>query len=77
MLNKLSAQKQVKIPTETKILLPKFANQINTIINNISMKVNQTKGEQKGLNIAQKIGLCLLVITIILYYVLSIQFLAS
>lgn len=41
------------------------------------MKINQTDNEFKRLNILKKIGLCLLLITIISYYVLSIQFLAS
>jgi len=41
------------------------------------MKSNETNNEPKGLNLVQKIGICLLVLTIILYYVLSIQFLAS
>jgi hypothetical protein len=41
------------------------------------MKVNQTNNHPKELNIFQKIGLCILAITVISYYVLSIQFLAS
>lgn len=44
---------------------------------NLIMKSNESNNEPKGLNLAQKIGICLLVLTIILYYVLSIQFLAS
>lgn len=39
--------------------------------------MNQYDNEPKKLNILQKIGLCLLVITIISYYVLSIEFLTS
>ncbi|TCN50227.1 hypothetical protein EV142_11714 [Flavobacterium circumlabens] len=41
------------------------------------MKPNDGNNEPKGLNVIQKIGICLLVLTIIVYYVLSIQFLAS
>ncbi|EJL60549.1 hypothetical protein PMI10_03768 [Flavobacterium sp. CF136] len=41
------------------------------------MKVNQTNGQPKQLNIFQKIGLCILAITVISYYILSIQFLTS
>jgi len=44
---------------------------------NLTMKFNESKNEAKGLSILQKIGICLLVMTIIVYYVLSIQFLAS
>lgn len=39
-----------------------------------NMKVNDP---QKELNIFQKIGLCLLAITVVSYYILSIQFLTS
>lgn len=46
-------------------------------MNNKSMKADQSNNEPKPLNILQKIGICLFVITIISYYVLSIQFLAS
>ncbi|GEM_PF-941878 len=41
------------------------------------MKFNENKTQPSGLNIMQKIGLCVLVVTIIAYYVLSIQFLTS
>jgi hypothetical protein len=41
------------------------------------MKFNDSNNQEKGMNIIQKIGLCVLVITIILYYVLSIQFLTA
>ncbi len=41
------------------------------------MKLNQSKDQQKGLNIMQKIGIGVLIITIVFYYVLSIQFLTS
>jgi hypothetical protein len=41
------------------------------------MKINETDKQSKQLNILQKIGLCILVITVISYYVLSIQFLTS
>lgn len=44
---------------------------------NLSMKLNESKNQPKGLNVLKKIGICLLVMTIIVYYVLSIQFLAS
>jgi hypothetical protein len=44
---------------------------------NLTMKFNESKDQQKGLSILQKIGICVLVMTIIIYYVLSIQFLAS
>ncbi|WP_456315698.1 hypothetical protein [Pseudomonas shirazensis] len=44
---------------------------------NLTMKTSQSNNEQKGLNLIQKIGIGLLAITIIAYYVLSIQFLAS
>jgi hypothetical protein len=40
------------------------------------MNFNDSKN-QKGMNIMQKIGVCVLVLTIIVYYVLSIQFLTS
>jgi hypothetical protein len=42
-----------------------------------TMKTNESNNQPKGLNVMQKIGLCVLVMTIILYYVLSIQFLTS
>jgi hypothetical protein len=41
------------------------------------MKFNDSNNQPKGFNVMQKIGLCLLVLSIILYYVLSIQFLTS
>ncbi len=41
------------------------------------MKVNDNNKETKQLNVLQKIALGLLAITIISYYVLSIQFLTS
>jgi hypothetical protein len=41
------------------------------------MKINNTDKQSKNLNILQKIGLCLLAVTIISYYILSIQFLSS
>jgi hypothetical protein len=44
---------------------------------NLIMKRNESNNEPKGLKILQKIGICVLVLTIIVYYVLSIQFLAS
>lgn len=44
---------------------------------NLTMKFNDRKKQSEGLNILQKAGICLLVFTIIVYYVLSIQFLAS
>ena len=44
---------------------------------NLTMKPNESNNEPKGLKLAQKVGICILVLTIILYYVLSIQFLAS
>lgn len=43
----------------------------------ITMKFNDSNNQEKGMNIIQKIGLCVLVVTIILYYVLSIQFLTA
>lgn len=42
-----------------------------------TMKFNESDNQPKGLNLLQKIGVCILVLTIILYYVLSIQFLTS
>jgi surface polysaccharide O-acyltransferase-like enzyme len=39
------------------------------------MELNDNKS--KHTNLFRKIGICLLVLTVILYYVLSIQFLAS
>lgn len=41
------------------------------------MKFNESNKQRNGLNVMQKIGLCVLVMTIIFYYVLSIQFLTS
>lgn len=41
------------------------------------MKFNDSKNQPKGLKVMQKIGLCVLVLTIVLYYVLSIQFLTA
>ncbi|CAD0005649.1 hypothetical protein FLAT13_02881 [Flavobacterium salmonis] len=41
------------------------------------MKINNTNKESKNLNILKKIALCILVITIILYYIISIQFLSN
>ncbi|PWJ96879.1 hypothetical protein BC749_10815 [Flavobacterium araucananum] len=41
------------------------------------MKFNNSNYQPKELNMKQKIGLCILVLTIVLYYVLSIQFLTS
>lgn len=41
------------------------------------MKFNDSNDQQRGMNIMQKIGLFVLVLTIILYYVLSIQFLTA
>ncbi|WP_278248006.1 hypothetical protein [Flavobacterium johnsoniae] len=41
------------------------------------MKFNESNNQPRGMNIMQKIGLCVLVVTIIAYYVLSIQFLTS
>ncbi len=41
------------------------------------MKINETEKESKQLNILQKIALCILAITVITYYILSIQFLTS
>jgi len=41
------------------------------------MKFNESNNQPKGLSVLQKIGICVLVMTIIVYYVLSIQFLAS
>ena len=52
-------------------------NQLTKLMKNLTMKFNESKNEAKGLSILQKIGICLLVMTIIVYYVLSIQFLAS
>lgn len=42
-----------------------------------AMKLNETNNKSKHTNLFRKIGICLLVLTIILYYFLSIQFLAS
>lgn len=42
-----------------------------------AMKLNETNNKSKHTNLFRKIGVCLLVLTIILYYILSIQFLAS
>lgn len=42
-----------------------------------TMKVNDSKKQPDGLNFIQKIGICVLVITIILYYCLSIAYLTS
>jgi hypothetical protein len=44
---------------------------------NQSMKLNQSDNEPKGLSVIQKIGICMLVLMIIVYYVLSIQYLTS
>lgn len=41
------------------------------------MKINETDKDSKQLNILQKIALYILAITVISYYVLSIQFLTS
>lgn len=41
------------------------------------MKINESDKESKQLNMLQKIALCIIAITIITYYVLSIQFLTS
>ncbi len=41
-----------------------------------TMKFNENN-QPKGLSVMQKIGLCVLVVTIVFYYVLSIQFLTS
>jgi hypothetical protein len=41
------------------------------------MKFNENNHQPRGLNVMQKIGLGVLVITIVTYYVLSIQFLTS
>lgn len=41
------------------------------------MKFNDSNNQDKGMNVIQKIGLCILVLTIIVYYVLSIQFLTA
>ena len=41
------------------------------------MKFNENNPQPRGLNVMQKIGLGVLVITIVAYYVLSIQFLTS
>jgi hypothetical protein len=41
------------------------------------MKINETDKQSKELNILQKIGICLLAVTVICYYILSIQFLTS
>lgn len=41
------------------------------------MKFNESNNQPKGLNVIQKIGICVLILTIILYYVLSIQFLTA
>jgi len=41
------------------------------------MKGNETNKESKQLNLLQKITLFLIALTIILYYVVSIQFLTS
>ncbi|TDO68800.1 hypothetical protein EV143_11921 [Flavobacterium chryseum] len=43
----------------------------------LTMKSNESKNQPKGLNVIQKIGIGILILTIIFYYVLSIQFLAS
>lgn len=43
----------------------------------LTMKSNETKNQSKGLSVIQKIGIGILILTIIFYYVLSIQFLAS
>ena len=42
-----------------------------------TVKLNETNNESKHTNLFRKIGICLLVLTVVLYYVLSIQFLAS
>lgn len=41
------------------------------------MKFSDSDNQPNGLNIIQKIGVCILVITIVAYYILSIQFLAG
>jgi hypothetical protein len=41
------------------------------------MKFNESTNKFKLINLLRIIGLCLLILTIILYYVLSIQFLTS
>jgi hypothetical protein len=42
-----------------------------------TMKLSGTNNKLRLANLVRKIGACLLILTIILYYVLSIQFLAS
>ncbi|MEA9415873.1 MULTISPECIES: hypothetical protein [unclassified Flavobacterium] len=42
-----------------------------------TMKLNEANNKPRLTNLIRKIGACLLILTIILYYVLSIQFLAS
>lgn len=41
------------------------------------MKINETDKESKQLNVLQKIAIFILAITVISYYVLSIQFLTK
>jgi hypothetical protein len=43
----------------------------------MAMKINDTDKQSKQLNVLQKIALCILVITVIIYYILSIQFLTN
>ncbi len=60
-----------------KLLTFEIPNHQTNQCKTIAMKFNDSNNQPKGLNVIQKIGLCLLVFTIILYYVLSIHFLTS
>ncbi|MBB4804258.1 hypothetical protein HNP37_004345 [Flavobacterium nitrogenifigens] len=52
-------------------------HQTNQCKKQTTMKFNDSNNQDKGMNVIQKIGLCVLVLTIIVYYVLSIQFLTA
>lgn len=73
-------KKQVKTPIVPLNILYKFAipgHQTNQCKKTTTMKFNDSNNQDKGMNLIQKIGLCVLVLTIIVYYVLSIQFLTA
>ncbi|CAM3699502.1 hypothetical protein FLCH110379_19045 [Flavobacterium chungbukense] len=53
------------------------SHQTNQCKKQTTMKFNDNNNQEKGMNVIQKIGLCVLVLTIIVYYVLSIQFLTA
>lgn len=63
---------------QNKLLLNLLSQIIKIIhVKTNTMKFNDDNDKPKQFNMMQKIGLCVLVLSIILYYVLSIQFLTS